>query len=94
MEKLVKYPPQNPGEYSNVETYALGIIPVRVVVSRRIDGWCAYLLLRRMPIEFYYGHGIDTSKSTPWELVRDNGDKIPEQYARELLPDMEGPYAY
>lgn len=94
MDTLVKYPPQNPGEYANVELYALELIPVRIVVNRRVDGWCAYLLLKRMPIDYYLAYGDNPTEPTTFDRVRFNGDKIPERYARDLFPDFDDvPYA-
>lgn len=40
MEHLVKYPPMNPGEYARYEELVIGLIPVRFVISCRVDGWC------------------------------------------------------
>jgi len=93
MQKLVPYPPKNVGEYSTVSVSVLGMIPCRVVVSKRIDGWCAYLLLKYMRVDYYLTYGDPIGGPTTWERVRDNGDKVPEQYARQMLPEMEGPYA-
>ena len=88
MNECVPYPPMQQGEYSEIETHAWGMIPVRIVVSRRVEGWCAYLLLKYMPAEYAALYGSPTR----WENVRGNGDKMPEQYARELFPEMEGYY--
>jgi len=86
----VPYPPLEPGQYSFIETYAWGMIPVRVVVSKRVDGWCAYLLLKRMPAEYaeLYGDPV------PFEAVRDYGDKVPGAVACEQFPEMGDDYAY
>lgn len=93
MDTLVHYPPQNPGEFSIYEYYTLGLIPVRIIISKRVDGWCAYCLLKWMPLNYYSAYGDDINQPTSWERVRYNGDKIPEEYARDLFPEMEGPYA-
>ena len=94
MDKLVKYPPINPGEYAYVSYYALGLIPVRIVVSKRIDGWCAYCLLKHMPQEYYVAYRDAINEPTSWERVRNNGDKIPGSEALELFPEMGEDYAY
>lgn len=94
MENLVKYPPMNPGEYARYEELVIGLIPVRFVISCRVDGWCVYALLKYMPTDYYLAYEDDPTQPTTWDRVRDNGDKLIERYARELFPAMEGPYAY
>ena len=88
MNTKVSYPPMQVGEYAEIETHAWGMIPVRIVVSRRVEGWCAYLLPKYMSIEYSALYGSPTR----WGNVKDNGDKMPEKYARELFPAMEGYY--
>ena len=92
MHTEVNYPPQNPGEYACVEKLIIGMIPVRIVVSKRIEGWCAYLLLKYMPLEFCLEYGDHPRQPIPWERVRDNGDKISEMYAESFFPEMKGFY--
>lgn len=94
METLVAYPPKNPGEYAQYEDLLIGMVPVRFIISCRVDGWCVYALQKYMSMEYYLAYGDNPLEPTSWDRVRYNGDKVPETYARELFPDMEGPYAY
>lgn len=94
MENLVSYPPQNPGEYAQAERTAWGLFPIRFIVSRRVDGWCVYALQKYMPMEYLLAYGDNPREATTWDRVRYNGDKMYETFARELFPEMEGPYAY
>jgi hypothetical protein len=90
----VPYPPQEPEEFSHFATFIYGQIPVRIVISRRVDGWCAYMLLAYMREDYYRAYGDYSGGPTTWERVRHNGDKMLERYARELFPEMDGvPYA-
>ena len=57
MENQVSYPPQEVGEYSCVEGSVGGMIPIRAVVSKRVEGWCAYFLLKYMREDFYNAYG-------------------------------------
>jgi hypothetical protein len=70
----------------SLELYALGIVPVRVVAVERIDGWCAYGLAKYMPDEHRRVYGY--VGAVPWEIVRSNGDKLPEDEARKLFPEL------
>lgn len=80
--------PQNTGEALATDVYALGIVPVRLVVLRRVEGWCVYGFVKYPPQEYAELYG----SPVPFERVLTNGDKLPEKFARELFPEMEGRY--
>ena len=89
--KWVQYTPDKPGEAQAVERWAFGIVPVRIVVLRRYDGWCAYGFPKYPPAEYAKLFG----SPVPWEAVQSNGDKLPEAEARRLFPKLDDvPYAY
>lgn len=65
-----------------------GIIPVRIVVARRVDGWCAYALPKYMPNDWLKGYGDTPDHPVSFERVQRNGFKMLERFARELFPNL------
>lgn len=95
MDTVVKYPPQNPGEYSYASYTIWGIIPIRLVVNRRVDGWCVYMLPKYLPAHEALAYLVPFGQPTPFELVRDHGHKIPHQEAQNLFSELSHlHYAY
>lgn len=88
--KWVETLPQHVNEALGIERRLLGVIPVRLVVIQRVEGWCVYAWPKYLPLEYTAMYG----SPPPFANVLLHGDKIGEDDARRLFPDMEGNYAW
>lgn len=84
--------PSEVNEVLVIERWAFGLASCVVIccLLKRIDGWCVYAWPKYLPDEYVKLHG----RTPSFMSVLEAGEKMPEAYARELFPGMQGPYAH